>query len=45
MFRIIKKKFIVLLTDIVDASNLTKCVSLNNQKCMTHPNEYSQEFH
>ena len=40
-----------LLTDIVNASNHTKCVLLNNQKYMTqptlinlHPNEYSQEF-
>ena len=52
MFGIIKKMFIVLLTSIVNASNHTKCVSLNNQKCMIqptlinlHPNEYSQEFH
>ena len=44
--------FIGLLTDTVSASNLTKCVSLSNQKCMTqatlinlHPNEYIQEFH
>ena len=44
--------FIGLLTGIVNASNNTKCVSLNNQKCMTqptlinlHPNEYSQELH
>ena len=51
MFGIIKKMFIVLLTSIVNASNHTKCVLLNNQKCMTpptltnlHPNEYSQEF-
>ena len=44
--------FIVLLSDIVNGSNQTKCMSLSNQKCMTrstlinlHPNEYSQEFH
>ena len=47
---IIKKKFVVLLTSAVNTSNHTKCVSLNNQKCMTQPtlinlhsNEYSQE--
>ena len=47
---IIKKNFVVLLTSAVNASNHTKCVSLNNQKCMTQPtlinlhsNEYSQE--
>ena len=41
-----------LLTSIVSASNHTKCVSLNNQKCMTqptlinsHPNEYSHRIH
>ena len=50
MHGIIKKKFVVLLTSAVNASNHTKCVSLNNQKCMTQPtlinlhsNEYSQE--
>ena len=44
--------FIVLLRRIVNASNHTKSVSLNNQKCEIqptlinlHPNEYSQEFH
>ena len=44
--------FIVLLRDIVNGSNHTKCVSLSNQKCMAqstlinlHLNEYSQEFH
>ena len=44
--------FIVLLSSIVDASNSTKCILLNNQKCMIqsafinlHSNEYSQEFH
>ena len=47
---IIKKKFVVLLISAVNASNHTKCVSLNNQSCMTQPtlinlhsNEYSQE--
>ena len=32
---IIKKIFIVLLSSIVNASNHTKCVLLNNQECMT----------
>ena len=48
MFRIIKKMFIVLLSNILDGSNHTKFVLLSNQKCMTqptlinlHPNEYS----
>ena len=51
MFELIKKIFIGLLTDIVSASNHTKCLSLSNKKCMIqptlinlHPNEYSQEF-
>ena len=42
----------VLLINIVNASNHTKCVSLINQKYKIqhtltnlHPNEYSQEFH
>ena len=41
--------FIRLLTIVVNASNHTKFVSLNNQQCMTqptlinfYPNEYSQ---
>ena len=41
-----------LLTGLFSASNHTKCVSLNNQKCEIqptfinlHPNEYSQELH
>ena len=52
MFGLIKKIFIGLLTNIVIASNHTKCVSLSNQKCMIqptlinlHPNEYNEEFH
>ena len=52
MFGIVKKMFIVLLTDIVNSSYHTKCVSLSNQKCEIRPtfinlhsNEYSQEFH
>ena len=51
MFGIIKKVFIVLLSNIVNGSNHTKCVSLRNQKCMIqptlinlHPNKYIQEF-
>ena len=52
MFGISKNIFIVLLSNIVNGSNHTKCVSLSSQKCMTqlilinlHPNEYSQGFH
>ena len=52
MFGLDRKKFIGLLTDLVNGSNHTKCISLSNQKCMIqftlinlHPNEYSQEFH
>ena len=51
MFGIIKKIFIVLLSNIVNGSNHTKCVSLKKQKCMVQPtiinlhlNEYNQEF-
>ena len=43
--------FIVFLTSIVNASNHTKCISINNKKCEIqcaltnlHPNEYSQEL-
>ena len=52
MFGIFKKMFIVLLTSIANASNHTKVISLNNQKCKiqptlinSYPNEYSQELH
>ena len=52
MFGLIKQIFIRLLTDIVSASNHTKCILLSNQKCMIqhslinlHHNECSQEFH
>ena len=52
MFVLIKKMLLGLLISIVNASNHTKCMSLNNHKCMTqatiinlHPNKYSQEFH
>ena len=52
MYGIILKMFIVLLSNILNRSNHTKCVSLRNQKCMIqptvinlHPNEYSQENH
>ena len=52
MFGLIKKIFIGLLTDLVNAYNHKKCVSLSNQKRQIqptlinlHPNEYSQEFH
>ena len=41
--------FICLLASIVNASNHTKCISLNNEQCMIqpalinlHPNEYTQ---
>lgn len=41
--------FIRLLANIVNVSNYTKCIFLNNQKCMAqpilvnlHPNEYCQ---
>ena len=52
MFGFIKWLFIVLLTNSVNASMHTKCVSLSNQKCEIqlilinlHPNEYCQEWH
>ena len=52
MLGLIKTIFIGLSTGLVNGSNRTQCVSLNNKKCMTqptlinlHPNEYSQEFH
>ena len=51
MFGFFKKMFVGLLTGVVNACNHTKCVSLNNQQCVTqptlinlHPNEYSQEL-
>ena len=37
IFVLIKKMFIGLLTSLVSAFSHTKCVSLNNQKCMTQP--------
>ena len=52
MFGILLKMFIVLLTNIVDASSYTKYVSFSNQDCEIQPtlinlrpNEYSQELH
>ena len=52
MFGLIKKVFMGLLINIVNASNHTKCVLFGNQKCEIqptfinlHPNKYSQEFH
>ena len=42
-FRLINKVFIVLLSfsgswdSTVNVSDLTKCISLNNQRCMTRP--------
>ena len=51
MFGIIKMMVIMLLSSIVNTSNNTKCVFLNNQKCEIQPtlinlqpNEYRQEF-
>ena len=51
MFVLSKKVSIVLLSNIVNGSDHTKCISLCNQKCMTHPtlinlhpNEYRQNF-
>ena len=37
MFGVFKKIFIGLLAGLVNGSNNTRCVSLNNQKCMTQP--------
>ena len=43
MLRLIKQVFIALLSfsgslaSMADASNLTTCMSLNNQRCMTQP--------
>ena len=45
MFGLIEEVFMGLLISIVKASNHLKCMLLSNQKCMTPPNEYSQEFH
>ena len=52
MFKIILKTLIVFLTSLVNGSNHTKCISLNNQKCKVqptlinlHPDEYSQQLH
>ena len=51
MVGLIKKMFMGLLISKVNASDLSKCVQLSNQKYMTqstlinlHPNEYSQKF-
>ena len=52
MFGIIKKMFILLLNNIVNGTNLKRCISLSNKKCMIqptlinlYPNEHLQEFH
>ena len=37
MFGLIKKMFMGLFINIVNASNHKKCVLLNNQKCEIHP--------
>ena len=49
---IIKKIFIVLLSNIDNGSNHKICWPFKNQECMTqhslinlHPSKYSQEFH
>ena len=49
---LIKKISIGLWNVLINGSNHTKCVSLNNQKCRiqhtlinSQPNEYSQESH
>ena len=49
MFGLIKKMFMWLFINIVNASNHKKCALLNNQKCEIHPtlinlhpNKYSQ---
>ena len=51
IFELIRKKFIFLLTALVNGSNHTNCFLLSNQKCMIqptltnlHPNNYSKEF-
>ena len=51
MYGLIKKIFMGLLINMVNASNHTKCISLSNQKCMVQPtlinlppNEYGQDF-
>ena len=46
MLELIKKKkmLIILLIASVNGYNHTNCVSLINQKCQIHPNEYSQQF-
>ena len=51
MLKFIKNIFIRLITSLKNASNNTKCLSLNNQNCQIqatlinlHPNEYSQEL-
>ena len=52
MFEIITKMFIIVLSNIVNASNRAKCGLFNNQKYEIqptlidlHPNEYTQDFH
>ena len=37
MFKIILKTLIVFLTSLVNGSNHTKCILLNNQKCKVQP--------
>ena len=57
MFWLIEKAFVILLsfsgslTNMINASNFIKCISLNNQSCMNrptlidlNPDEYNQGF-
>ena len=51
MFALIKKIFMGLFINVVNASTHTKCVSLSKQKCEIqptfinlYPNEYIQEL-
>ena len=45
MFGLIKKMFMGLLVNIINAFNHAKCVLLSNQKLEDSTYEYSQEFH
>ena len=41
MFGIIKKMFIVLLSNVINGSNHTKCMLLSNQSCMAQPTQFT----
>ena len=52
MFRLVKQVFTALLASMVNASNFTTYISLNNQPCMTRPtliglitDEHNQGLH